>query len=132
MNPRTFISTTPIGLLAGTGCLAYGGQQVQLGWINLQNHRKDAYDVEVTVEDEGEIVFSTVYHLGTDSETANIFEENPVKGDGMYIVRASLDGELREVDTTEFTEDDETCIGVRFELLDIGSIDYWVKSMQHC
>ncbi len=132
MRRRTFVSAVTVGLVVGTGCLGSDDQLTKLAWINLQNHREEEYDVEVTVEDDDEIVFSNTYHFGTDDETGKVLEENPVNGEGEYVVQATLDGEEREVDTTDFIDGDETCIGVRFNLLNNGSVDYETKSMQEC
>jgi len=53
-------------------------------------------------------------------------------GPGQYVIQATMDGETREVDTTDFVDGDENCIGVRFSLLNNGSVDSWTKSMQQC
>lgn len=132
MRRRSFVSAVPAGLVASTGCLGSDEQLSRLAWINLQNHREEEYGVKVTVEDDDGIVFSNTYHLGTDDETGKIFEENPVDGEGAYVVHATLDDEEREVDTTDFIDGDETCIGVQFNLLNNGSVDYDTKSMQEC
>ena len=79
------------------------------------------------------MVFSDAYQLPpTDSETTDIRETSPVDGPGQYVVRATMAGETLEVDTTELVDGDEDCIGVRFSLLNNGSVDYWTKSMEQC
>lgn len=35
-----------------------------------------------------------------------------------------MDDETREVDVAEFVDGDENCVGVRFALLDNGSVDH--------
>jgi hypothetical protein len=70
--------------------------------------------------------------LGATPDTANIKVDDPVDEPGHYVVRVTMDGETREVDIAEFVEGDENCVGVRFSLLDNGSVDYWTKSMQQC
>lgn len=117
------------------GCLGFGSSQskeARLAWIWLLNDRDESYEVDVVIEDDDEIVFSESYELGTEPDTANIHKDNPVDGTGQYVVRATMDGETREVDTTDVVDGDENCIGVRFSLLNNGSVDYWTKSMQQC
>lgn len=116
------------------GCLEIGENrpQPQLAWIWLQNDREEEYEVDVVVEEDGKSVFSETYQLGATSDTANINVEDPVDEPGHYVVRTMMDGETREVDIAEFVEGDENCVGVRFSLLDNGSVDYWTKSMQQC
>lgn len=121
--------------VASVGCLGVGSQQSKgprLAWIWLRNDREESDAVEVVVEDDDGTVFSESYELGTEPGTANIHEENPVDGPGQYVVRVTMDGETREVDTTAVADGDENCIGVRFSLLNNGSVDYWTKSMQQC
>jgi hypothetical protein len=117
-----------------SGCLGIGENQPQpqLAWIWLQNDREEGYEVEVVVEEDGESVFSKTYQLGATPDTANINVDDPVDEPGHYVVRATMDGETREVDIADFVDDDENCIGVRFSLLNNGSVDYWTKSMQQC
>lgn len=86
----------------------------------------------MTVGDGGETVFAETYELDPESDSANERVDDPVDGLGTYVVRATMDGETREVDTTGHVEERESCVGVRFSLLDDGSADYWVKSMQRC
>jgi hypothetical protein len=116
------------------GCLGDGEKQARarLAWIWLQNDREEAYDVEVVVEANGRSVFSETYRLGTTPDTANITENRPVEEPGHYVVRATMDGETREVDITEYVDGEENCIGVRFSLRNNGSVDYWTKSMKQC
>ena len=120
--------------VAATGCLGLGEDQPQprLAWIWLQNDREEAYEVDVVVEEDGESVFSETYQLGATMDTANINVDDPVDGPGHYVVRATMDGETREVEIAQFVDGDENCIGVRFSLLDNGTVDYWTKSMQQC
>ena len=127
-------------LLSASAAVAVGGclgsnrpRQSRLAWIWLQNDRDRRYDVDVTVEDGDETVFSRAYQLSaTTSATTDVQEETPVEGPGQYVVRATTDGETRDVDTTEYVDGEEHCIGVRFSLLDNGGVDYWTKSMQQC
>jgi hypothetical protein len=121
--------------VASTGCLGVGFSQPKksrLAWIWLLNDREEQHEVDVVVEDDGETVFSESYELGVEPDTANIREDAPVDGTGQYVVRATMDGETREVDTTDVVDGDENCIGVRFSLLNNGSVDYWTKSTQRC
>lgn len=121
--------------VASAGCLGFGAtrsKKPRLAWIWLVNDRDESYEIEIVVEDGGEIAFSESYELGTEPDTANIHVDNPVDGTGKYVVRATMDGETREVDTTTEVDGDENCIGVRFSLLNNGSVDYWTKSMQQC
>jgi hypothetical protein len=130
MQRRALLSTCAV--LAVGGCLTARPQQSRLAFIWLVNDRDEPYDVDVVVEDDGETVFSKIYELGTEPDTANANDETPVAGPGQYVVRATMDGETRTVDTTEAVDGDEDCVGVRFSLLDNGSVDYWTKSMQEC
>lgn len=117
---------------AAVSGIGEGQSRPRLAWIWLQNDRDEAYDVDVVVEEDGESVFSKTYQLGTTPETANINEETPVDEPGQYVVRATMDGETRTVDIAEYVDGDENCIGVRFSLLNNGSVEYWTKSMQQC
>lgn len=116
------------------GCLGFGESQPRprLAWIWIQNDRDEAYDVDVVVEEDGESVFADTYHVGTTAETANINVDRPVDGPGRYVVRATMAGETREVDVAEYVDGDENCVGVRFTLLNGGSVDYWTKAMRRC
>lgn len=121
-------------VVAGAGCLGLGENQPEprLAWIWLQNDREEEYEVDVAVEEDGELVFSETYQMGSTMDTANINVDNPVDGPGDYVVQGTMDGETREVEIAEFVDDDENCVGVRFSLLNNGSVDYWTKSMQRC
>lgn len=132
MNRRTYMLVGASSLVGGAGCLASGEQVAQLAWINLKNHRETAHDVEVTVEEDGEMLFSDTYTLGTEPDTANVVIEDAVEGEGQYTVHSTMDGEDRTVETTEFVDGEEICVGVIFELLDNGSVNYRTKSMQQC
>lgn len=132
MKRRSFVSAAAASLAAGAGCLGSDGDLARLAWLDLRNHRQREYEVEVVVEEDGDLVFSDTYRLGTEPDTANAVEENPVEGEGNYLVRATMDGEQREVDATTFVDGEEPCVGVTFELLDNGSVDYSTKSMREC
>lgn len=121
-------------VVAGAGCLGLGENQPhpRLAWIWLQNDREKEYEVDVVVEEDGEVVFSETYQLGTTMDTANINVDNPVDGPGEYVVQGTMDGDTREVEIAEYVDGDENCVGVRFSLLNNGSVDYWTKSMQQC
>ena len=140
MDRRTYLASA-VGTLAGTiglaGCVGLGGgpTTARLAWVWLVNDRDEAYDVDVTIEDAGETVFAETYRLGPDPSSATPpvqTTERPVEGAGEYVVTGTMDGETRTVDATEHVDGDEDCIGVRFSLLNNGSVDYWVKSMQQC
>lgn len=131
MQRRALLSTC--AALAAGGCLGFGQpSKARLAWIWLVNDRDEPYEVDVVVEDGDETVLNETYELGTEPDTANVNLDNPVDGWGQYVVRATMDGETREVDTTDYIDDDENCIGVRFTLLNNGSVDYWTKSMVKC
>lgn len=132
MKRRTLLATGPAVVLGG--CLGFDDPpQSRLAWIWLRNDRSERYEVDVTVEDNGETVFADAYQLHpTGADAATIQVTSPVEGPGQYVVRATMDGEVREVDTTTVIDGQEICIGVRFSLLNNGSVDYWTKSMQHC
>lgn len=91
-----------------------------------------AYEVDVVIEADGESVFSATYQVGTTPDTANINVDSPVDGPGQYVIRATMDGETRDVDIAEYVDGDENCVGVRFSLLDDGSVYHWTRSMQQC
>lgn len=121
--------------VTSAGCLGLGSSQSnspRLAWIWLRNDRDDSHEVDVVVEESGAVVFSESYELGTEPDTATVHVDNPVDGTGQYVVRATIDDETYEVETTEIVDGDENCIGVRFSLLNNGSVDYWTKSMQQC
>ncbi|MFW6385492.1 MAG: hypothetical protein ACOCY7_05090 [Halodesulfurarchaeum sp.] len=131
MNRRALLSTC-VTLLFG-GCPGSDrSPPSKLAWIWLRNDREESYEVDVIVADDGEIVFSEQYELGSDRSTAQRNVDDPVGGSGRYVVRVTMDGETREVDTTRYVDGEEDCIGVRFSLLDNGDVDFWVKSMQRC
>lgn len=120
--------------VVSAGCLGRQSSQstTKLAWIWLLNDRDESYEIEVVVEDDSGKVFAESYELGTEPDTANIHVDDTVDGLGRYVVRANLAGETREVDTSDVADGEETCIGVRFSLLNNGSVDHWVKSMQQC
>lgn len=132
MNRRALLSGVTV--CAISGCLGINRPpQPRLAWIWLRNDREQCYEVDVAVEDDGELVFSDAYQLPpTESETTDIRITSPVEGPGQFVVRATMDGQTWEVDMVNLVEGNEKCIGVRFSLLDNGSIDYWTKSMQQC
>lgn len=132
MKRRAFLSLS-VTLMLG-GCLGIRENQPQprLAWIWLQNDREKEYEVDVVVEENGELVFSETYQLGATPDTANINVDDPVNEPGQYVVRATMDGETREVDIADFVDGDEICVGVCFSLLNNGSVNYWTKSMQEC
>lgn len=140
MDRRTCLSSA-VGSLAGAvglaGCvgLGEGPTTARLAWIWLVNDRDEAHDVDVRIEDAGATVFSETYRLGSDpnAEPPPVCTvESPVEGTGEYVVTAAMAGETRTVDATDHVDGDEDCIGVRFSILNNGSVDYWVKSMQQC
>lgn len=132
MKRRALLVASATSLFGG--CLGIGRSQVQprLAWIWLQNDRDETYEVDVIVEEDGKSVFSETYQVGTTPDTANINVDNPVNEPGHYVVRATMDGETRDVEIAEYVDGDENCVGVRFSLLNNGSVDYWTKSMQQC
>jgi hypothetical protein len=132
MKRRALLSLGATALFGG--CLGLGESQPhpRLAWIWLQNDRDEAYDVDVVVEADGEEVFADSYRVGTTSDTANVTVDNPVDEPGNYVVRATMDDETREVALADYVDDDERCVGVRFSLLNNGSVTYWTKSMQQC
>lgn len=131
MKRRALLSSLAIAL---SGCLGGGDPpRSRLAWIWLQNDREERYAVDVTVEDDGQTVYADTVQLPPGgSETTDVRATSPVEGPGRYVVRATMDGETREVDTTDYVDGEEDCVGVRFTLLDNGSVDYWTKSMQEC
>lgn len=132
MKRRTFCSLLSVSLFAGAGCLDNQSPQARVAYVWLVNDRDEEYDVDVVIAENEEVVFSQTCHLGTGSNTAVTTEDNPVEGYGRYIVRATMDGETREVDTADAVDGDEDCVGIRFSLLNNGSVNYWTKSMQQC
>jgi len=132
MKRRAILLLGATSLLSG--CLGIGESRPQprLAWIWLQNDRDESYEFEVVVEEDGESVFSETYQLGTTLDTANLTVDNPVDEPGHYVVQATMDGETREVDIAEYVDGDENCVGVRFSLLNNGSVDYWTKSIREC
>lgn len=104
MNCRSFVAAVSAGLVVSAGCSGFEEQLARLAWIDLRNDREEKYEVVVTVEDEGEMLFTNTYHLGADAETATVLEETPVDGEGRYVVHATLDDEEREVDTMDFID----------------------------
>jgi len=132
MDRRAFVSSLPLVVAGGVGCLDRPELRARMAYVWLQNDRDESYDVDVVIEDAGETVFSRTYTLGTGPDTATVTEDRPVEGAGQYVVSATMDGETREVDTRMYVDGDEDCVGTRFSLLDNGSVDYWVKSVQEC
>lgn len=130
MKRRALLSAC--ATVAVGGCLGSDRPRPRLAWIWLRNDRDDPHRVDVAVEDDGETVLSDTYELGSGIGTANTTVDSPVDGPGRYVVRASADGETRTVDTAEFVDRDENCVGVRFSLLDDGSVATWTKSMRQC
>jgi hypothetical protein len=114
------------------GCLGQATvPETRIAWLWFVNDRDEADEVDI-IKDGGETVFADTYTAGTDGNDANFHVDSPVDGTGQYVVRATMNGEVEEVDTTDFVEDGENCIGVRFSFLNNGMEEYWVKSMQRC
>lgn len=133
MDRRALLSLCVTAICTWSGCLGGGERPApRIAWIWLVNDRERAQEIEVTIEDDGEVVFSETHQVGTEPDAANVRIDDPVDGPGQYVVRARLDGSVREVVAAEFVDGDENCIGVRFSLLDGGSVDYWTKSMREC
>lgn len=133
MRRRTVLSA--IAALAFGGCLGVTRDApARLAWIWLVNDRDEAHAVDVVVKDAGDTVFSRTFHLRpASSPSSTVTTERPVDGFGDYIVRATTDdGATRAIDTRQYVDGTENCIGVRFSLLDNGSFDYWTKSMERC
>jgi hypothetical protein len=130
MRRRALLALGVSSLLAG--CLGRNRPRPRLAWIWLQNDRDDPYDVDVVVTADGESVFSNTYRLGATPETATVTEDRPVEEPGQYVVRATMDGETRAVSIADYVDGDANCVGVRFSLLNNGSVDYWTKAMQQC
>ena len=132
MKRRQALLLTGSALTVG-GCLGIGKQrQARLAYIWLVNDRDETYEVDVVVEDDGETVFTELFELGTEREAANVDVESPVDGLGRYVVRATMDGETREVNSIDVIDEDETCVGVKFVLLNNGTVDYSTESIQQC
>jgi len=128
---RAFLSVCTAAAIGG--CPGRNQQQEsRIVWVWLVNDRDDPYEVDVTIEDAGETVFSRTYTVGTEGNAANFQEDGPVDGPGQYVVRAKMDGSVEEVDTTEHIDGDENCIDVRFSLLNNGMEEHWTRSMQEC
>ena len=132
MERRAFLSLGVASLFGGCLGLGESRPQPRLAWIWLQNDREKAYEVDVVVEEDGESVFSETYQVGATLDTANVNVDNPVDEPGNYVVRATMDGETREVEIADFVDGDDICVGVRFTLLNNGSVTYWTKAMQEC
>lgn len=131
MNRRTLLSLCATATCSG--CLGVAQRRApRLAWIWLANDRDEAYEVEVTVEEDGETVLAETRQVGTEPDTANVRIDNPVDGPGQYVVRGRADGSVREIDSTDVVDGDENCVGIRFSLLDNGGMDYWAKSMRRC
>jgi len=132
MKRRALLSAMT-AVVAG-GCLGFGqSTQPKLAWIWLQNERETRYEIDITVSDGDDLVFSdAVQLLPAESETTDFRLTNPVEGPGQYIVRATIEGETHEIDTTDSGDDDQNCIGVQFSLLTDGSVESGTKSMQEC
>ncbi|WP_430505018.1 hypothetical protein [Haloparvum sp. PAK95] len=132
MKRRALLSLG-VTALAG-GCLDGGRPRPRprIAWIWLRNDRDEPNDVTVVVRESGDAVFAETYRLGTTPDTASVNVEEPVDEPGDYVVRATVDGETREVNVADHVDGDENCVGVRVTLLDNGGVDYWTKSMQQC
>lgn len=85
MRRRTFCSLLSACLFDGTGCLDNRSPQARVAYVWLLNDRDEEYDVDVVIEEDETVVFSRIYHLGTDSDMAVTTEDNPVEGYGRYI-----------------------------------------------
>ena len=132
MERRAFVATA-LAALAGSGCLGSDEQFARVSWVSLRNDTDTAYDAAVTILEGEETVFSEQYRLGTGRESSKILVESPVSGTGDYTIRARVGDDERELDATAHTEGDETCVGVRFVVIDGGSfVTDMIKSTQQC
>lgn len=114
------------------GCLGSSRGQ-RLAWIWLQNEHAERYQIDVAVEDDGETEFSDAIRLlPGDEETADVRLTDPVEGRGRYTVSATIDGEILEVDTSESSDDDRDCVGVRFTIREDGSVESATEVPEEC
>lgn len=115
------------------GCFRTGQQQ-RLAWIWLQNQDADRYEVDLTVEDDGEIVFSDAYVLppAVDAEMTDIRLTDPVEDPGHYTVTATIRGDPLEVDAAVSSDGGQDCVGVRFTIRDDGSTESAIEYPDGC
>jgi hypothetical protein len=120
MQRRAFVATA-LAALAASGCLGSDEQLARVSWVSLRNDTETASDAEIAILEGEETVFAEQYRLGTGRESSKVFVESPVSGAGDYTIRATVGDDERELDATAHVDGDETCIGVRFAVIDGGS-----------
>lgn len=131
MKRRALLSIC--GSLILSACLGGSQKHPELAWIWLQNNHSDRYAIDLSVEDDGEVVFSdTMQLVAADAEMTDIRVTDPVDGPGQYTVRATIDGEVHEIDISEVDDGDRNCIGVRFTIRTDGSVETGTKVLQQC
>jgi len=89
MKRRALLSACAV--CAVSGCLGVNqSSQARLAWIWLRNDRTQRYEVDVSVQDGDEMVFSDAYQLPpADAESGDIRITSPV--DGARTIRHSSD-----------------------------------------
>jgi hypothetical protein len=132
VNRRALLSAVA-ALAGGAGCLGRSEPKPRVSWVGLNNDADRAYDAAVTILDGDATVFEERVRLGTGQESSVHFFDRPVTGEGDYTIRATVGEMERELDASDHVDGDESCIGVRFLVIDSGSlVTDLVKATQQC
>lgn len=134
-NRRTVLSRSSVLLSAGiAGCITPDGDRPdgRLAWISLTNDSDEPHEVRVVVSEADQTAFFETYRLGTDSESANAYVEQPVSDPGHYEVQATTRNQIISIPVSKLVDGDERCVGVDLLIATDGTLQWDSKSMQEC
>lgn len=132
MQRRALLTVGGGSLLGLAGCTYRTDEPAEpvLETISVRNRHTERHEIDVTVVERGETRFSQTYTVDPGSD---ISEESPVDSSGHYLVTVVSTESEQEIDTTEYTDGDERCVIVRFEIGPSGGFNPpSVTSYQEC
>lgn len=132
---RTVLSRSGILLSTGiAGCATPDGDRPdgRIAWISLTNDSDDPHEVRVVVSDADRTAFFDTYPLGTDSESAKAYIEQPVSEPGRYEVQATTSNQIISIPVSKLVDGEERCVGVDILITTGGTLQWDSKSMQEC
>lgn len=104
--------------IVSVGCLGLSGdsepEASRLSNVMVRNIGDDeGHEVEVTVEDDGDTVFSETWQIEPGSKRGDI-EIAPERG--RYVVRVVFEETEQEINVTDETDDEDSCVNLRFDI----------------
>lgn len=134
-NRRTVLQGSAViltGGLAGCSSNSTPPSEGRVAWISLTNDSNNQHEVRVTINEEGVTDFFQTYQLGTTTDSAKAYGEDPVSGLGKYHVQATTSDQVVSVYIPKRVDDDEQCVGVDFLIGTDGTLYWDTKSMREC